>query len=240
MGFLKPVIENQNSCLSRTSHWKYIQMEGFGDLSLREWSKKCRKMSTSRYNEFNFSIELKSCPSLKENERHPFHPYWLFGKHTRHSQERKHRESYWRRGSSWRRESYWHTESSWNSQRNSHRQEKTSIASAFLPHTCKDTSRLFSLLLTDFSFDLRALWPDEHLKLFYSFYATQSPKKSKIASPVACNMWDRISPKLTLANTDVKGVVRDMSKPKKCQCWWIPNYDSLLVLRKWKISVLKL
>ena len=204
-------------------------MEGFGDLSLREWSRKCRKLSTSIYNEFNFSMELKSCPSLKENERHPFHPYWLFGKHTRHSQERKHkesywhresywrresywhresywrrescwhRESYWRRESFWRRESYWHTESSWNSQRNSHRQEKT--ASAFLPHTCKDTSRLFSLLLTDFSFDLRALWLDQHLKLFYSFFATQSPKKSKISSPVACNMWDRISPKLTLANT---------------------------------------
>ena len=38
-------------------------------------------------------------------------------------------------------------------------------------------------------------------------------KKSKIASPIACNMWDRISPKLTLANADVKGVVMKMSKP---------------------------
>ena len=90
MGFLKPVIENQNSRLSRTSNEKaegtynYKNTENIfrwkglvilvlenADLSLRE----CRKLSTSRYNEFNFSMELKSCPSLKENERHPFHPY---------------------------------------------------------------------------------------------------------------------------------------------------------------------
>ena len=53
-------------------------------------------------------------------------------------------------------------------------------------------------------------------------------KKSKIASPIACNMWDRMSPKLMLANADVKGVFMNMSKP--IQCSWIPNYDSLLVL----------
>ena len=100
----------------------------------------------------NFFMELKSCPSLKGNERHPFHSLWLLERHTGHSEKRKHSESYWYTESYWHIESYWHRESYWNSQRNSHRQEKTSIASAFLPHTCKDTSRLFSLLLTDFSF----------------------------------------------------------------------------------------
>ena len=39
-------------------------------------------------------------------------------------------------------------------------------------------------------------------------------KKSEIASPIACNMWDRISPKLT--NAAVKGVIMTMSKPIKC------------------------
>ena len=83
------------------------------------------------------STELKSCPfkycpPLKRNQRHLFHPYWLLWKHTEHSLERKHRESYWN--------------SQRNSQRNSHRQERSLIASAFLPYTCKERSRLFSQL----------------------------------------------------------------------------------------------
>ena len=101
---------------------------------------------------FNFSMELKYCPSLMELKYCPslkwnetnLHPQWLqLWKHVKQSKKWKHRESYY-----------------WNSQRNSHRQEMTSFVSAFLPHTCKDRSRLnqrnkhIALIATKHSFSL--------------------------------------------------------------------------------------